>query len=113
MLSFCLIDDCGNNDIPLVEILLSNLYLWHDLQHTGEGTSHATVMGDYYNRNVSGWEPFIEPWKCTMQWHRTGKTAKKGERTYVKIHGRFRVAMVNVYGNDVGRGDGLKSAYIE
>ena len=91
-LSFCLIDDCGNNDIPLIEILLNNLYLWHDLQHTGEGTSHATVIGDYYNRNVSGWEPFIESWKCTVHWQKTDRTKEKGERTLVKLHGTYLLA---------------------
>eukprot|EP00794_Sanderia_malayensis_P015340 gene15340-16917_t len=90
-LSFCLIDDCGNNDIPLIEIVLNNLYLWHDLEHSGEGTSHATVLADYYNRNVSGWEPCIEPWKCTFHWQKTPKTRKKGERTLVKLHAPERL----------------------
>ena len=88
-LSFCLIDDCGNNDIPLIEVMLNSLYLWHDLQHTKEGSSHATVVAYYYNRNVSGWEPFIEPWKCTVHWHNSEPISKKGASTLVKIHGIF------------------------
>lgn len=27
-----------------------------------EGRATLQLVGDYYNRNLSGWEPFLEPW---------------------------------------------------
>ena len=43
--------------------VMADLYFWHDLQSTGGGAAHCTLIVQYYNRNVSGWEPFVEPWK--------------------------------------------------
>ena len=42
------------------------MYFWHDLQSTGDGAAHGTLVVEYYNRNVSEWEPFIEPWKYVL-----------------------------------------------
>ncbi|KXJ04709.1 Vacuolar protein sorting-associated protein 13D, partial [Exaiptasia diaphana] len=64
----CLIDDCGDTDVPLIEISIQNFYFWHDLQATGDGAAHCSLVVEYYNRNVSGWEPWIEPWRCQLHW---------------------------------------------
>ncbi|XP_029434245.1 vacuolar protein sorting-associated protein 13D isoform X2 [Rhinatrema bivittatum] len=64
----CFIDDCMDCDVPLAELTFSRLNF---LQHVGcspEGFAQFTLSGDYYNRELSGWEPFIEPWPCSLSW---------------------------------------------
>ncbi|XP_069467009.1 intermembrane lipid transfer protein VPS13D [Ambystoma mexicanum] len=64
----CIIDDCMDSDVPLAELTFSHL---HFLQHVGsnpEGFAKLTFSCDYYNRALSGWEPFIEPWPCSLFW---------------------------------------------
>ncbi|XP_024914858.1 vacuolar protein sorting-associated protein 13D isoform X3 [Cynoglossus semilaevis] len=64
----CFIDDCLDCDIPLAEITFSRLYVLQRIGSTQEGNSSFTLSGDYYNRELSGWEPFIEPWPCFLSW---------------------------------------------
>lgn len=72
---FCIIDDCGDSDVPLLELTLSNLFLKQDLaemhDHECKGALECILAGDYYNRVLSGWEPIVEPWKCLITWGRT------------------------------------------
>lgn len=84
---FCLIDDCGDVDVPLAEVALSNLCATYDLSTsantipltTSEETVETTQIGrtvtiectfalDYYNRVLGGWEPFVEQWRCRAEW---------------------------------------------
>uniref|UniRef100_A0A182Q6S0 UBA domain-containing protein n=1 Tax=Anopheles farauti TaxID=69004 RepID=A0A182Q6S0_9DIPT len=94
-ISICVIDDCRDADVPLVELSLSKLDLRQEFGHLtepdGEATDPnvvavavdalaATFSGhnggrmagvfavDYYNRVLSGWEPMIEPWKLEAKW---------------------------------------------
>lgn len=68
-ISVCIIDDCGDSDVPLLEISLAELNL-HQIvpgMHAGvdvhsQGYLQCVLAGDYYNRELSGWEPVIEPW---------------------------------------------------
>ncbi|XP_038577495.1 vacuolar protein sorting-associated protein 13D isoform X3 [Micropterus salmoides] len=64
----CLIDDCVDCDIPLAELTFSRLYVLQRIGSTQEGNASFTLSGDYYNRELSGWEPFIEPWTCFLSW---------------------------------------------
>ncbi|XP_037336994.2 intermembrane lipid transfer protein VPS13D isoform X1 [Pungitius pungitius] len=64
----CLIDDCLDCDIPLAELTFSRLYVLQRIGSTQEGKASFTLSGDYYNRELSGWEPFIEPWPCSLSW---------------------------------------------
>ncbi|XP_048580764.1 intermembrane lipid transfer protein VPS13D isoform X3 [Nematostella vectensis] len=81
----CLIDDCGDTDVPLIELSTQGLYFWHDLQATGDGAANCTLTVEYYNRMVSGWEPWIEPWKCQLHWQQQQKTKKTPKRLLVKL----------------------------
>lgn len=81
----CLIDDCGDSDIPLMEFSAQHLHFWHDLQSTGDGAAHCTLVVQYYNRNVSDWEPFVEPWKCTLHWQEQRKTPTSLARFLAKL----------------------------
>uniref|UniRef100_A0A182NBT9 UBA domain-containing protein n=1 Tax=Anopheles dirus TaxID=7168 RepID=A0A182NBT9_9DIPT len=94
-ISICVIDDCRDADVPLVELSLSKLDLRQELGHRTEPDAEATdpnvvavamdalaatfsghnggrMVGvfavDYYNRVLSGWEPMIEPWKLEAKW---------------------------------------------
>lgn len=58
----CIIDDCQDADVPLLEFLLTRLELKADLEKKS-GLSTSTLSVHYYNRLLSGWEPFIEPWR--------------------------------------------------
>ena len=62
-LSVCLIDDCINRDVPLLDFSLSDFQAEHVLREEKRGRAKANFAGDYYNRNISAWEPIIEPWK--------------------------------------------------
>lgn len=77
------IDDCGDADVPLAEVCLSDVTAsqirpeevrlgGNSAQEGGvssvEGELECCVSCDYYNRALSGWEPCIEPWKCTVAW---------------------------------------------
>ncbi|XP_022802556.1 vacuolar protein sorting-associated protein 13D-like isoform X2 [Stylophora pistillata] len=81
----CLIDDCGDSDVPLIEFSAQNLYFWHDLQSTGDGAAHCTLIVQYYNRNVSDWEPFVEPWKCQVHWQEQRNTPNTTNRFLAKL----------------------------
>lgn len=70
--SICIIDDCGDADVPLLEVSLAQLSLKQSMkssEYNLEGNSgrHGALecffASDYYNRVLSGWEPIIEPWK--------------------------------------------------
>uniref|UniRef100_A0A0P6FFD1 Vacuolar protein sorting-associated protein 13D n=1 Tax=Daphnia magna TaxID=35525 RepID=A0A0P6FFD1_9CRUS len=70
--SLCVIDDCRDADLPLAEITTSQLLLRQSIdvaQMTGEGTLTCQFAIDYYNRVLSGWEPFVEPFKCHVHWN--------------------------------------------
>lgn len=74
-ISICIIDDCGDSDVPLVEFTLSRLILNQLLPESivastknneqiyPQGVLECVLTSDYYNRVLSGWEPFIEPWR--------------------------------------------------
>ncbi|XP_029011059.1 intermembrane lipid transfer protein VPS13D isoform X2 [Betta splendens] len=64
----CFIDDCLDCDIPLAELTFSRLYVLQRIGSTQEGNASFTLSGDYYNRELSGWEPFIEPWPSFLTW---------------------------------------------
>ena len=57
----CVIDDCRDSDVPLLELSLSQLALEQEVD--GGGTARCILASDYYNRVLSGWEPVIEPWR--------------------------------------------------
>jgi len=57
----CVIDDCRDSDVPLLELSVSQLALEQEVD--GGGTAKCIVASDYYNRLLSGWEPFIESWQ--------------------------------------------------
>jgi vacuolar protein sorting-associated protein 13D len=71
-ISLCVIDDCRDADLPLVEVTTSQLLLRQSIdtvQMTGEGSINCQFAIDYYNRVLSGWEPFVEPFKCHVRWN--------------------------------------------
>ena len=77
----CIIDDCKDADVPLIEVMLQQLNLKHG--HDGNGKAASTMTGSYYNRALSSWEPFLEPWRCDLQWKvnpigLTGRNKKYG-----------------------------------
>ncbi|XP_054285267.1 intermembrane lipid transfer protein VPS13D-like [Macrosteles quadrilineatus] len=69
-LSVCIIDDCRDADVPLLELTLGSLAYRQDLAQQS-GSANCALHSDYYNRTLSGWEPFIEPWSCSFQWDKT------------------------------------------
>lgn len=70
-ISLCIIDDCGDADVPLLELSLSDMNLLQNLiadnlsefETEKRGALECVLTSDYYNRFLSGWEPIIEPWK--------------------------------------------------
>ncbi|KAJ9601170.1 hypothetical protein L9F63_000690, partial [Diploptera punctata] len=79
----CVIDDCRDSDVPLLELSLSQLALEQELD--GVGSAHCVLASDYYNRVLSGWEPFIEPWRCDVKWEHGLSTDLTHNRLLVHI----------------------------
>lgn len=79
-ISVCVIDDCMDADVPLLEISLTKLLLKYKFQgnnievnnlnfnNTAEGDLDTEVTLSYYNRRLSGWEPLAEIWQCNAKW---------------------------------------------
>ncbi|XP_059165407.1 intermembrane lipid transfer protein VPS13D-like [Physella acuta] len=76
-ITLCLIDDCGDADIPLVEISCNALKIQQELDPTIEGRATFQLIAEYYNRKLSGWEPCLEPWRCCIDWKQYSKPEKK------------------------------------
>ncbi|XP_078319654.1 intermembrane lipid transfer protein VPS13D-like [Crassostrea virginica] len=77
----CLIDDCGDSDVPLVEIAVQSIEFSHQFQPQHEGNGSFVLSSDYYNRTISGWEPFVEHWRCCCKWNQNSE-----KQTKVKIN---------------------------
>ncbi|KAL3882451.1 hypothetical protein ACJMK2_028789, partial [Sinanodonta woodiana] len=73
----CLIDDCKDVDVPLAELGFSNVNFSQKLLPTEEGKAMFQIQGHYYNRRLSGWEPFLELWRCHTDWRNIGEGKDK------------------------------------
>ncbi|KAG2458956.1 VP13D protein, partial [Polypterus senegalus] len=87
----CFIDDCLDCDVPLAEITFSRLYFLQRVGSNAEGNASLTLSGDYYNRELSGWEPFIEPWPCTINWQHQDAGRIHPPRLKVKVKAKQRL----------------------
>ncbi|XP_015598611.1 vacuolar protein sorting-associated protein 13D isoform X2 [Cephus cinctus] len=83
-LRICIIDDCRDADVPLLELTLSDLLARQAL--TGAGLVSATFTVDYYNRALSGWEPFVEPWRATIEWEQTLTSSLAPKRLQMSVN---------------------------
>ncbi len=61
-MSVCLIDDCVDHDVPLLDFSLADIQAEHNFLGMRKGRARAVFAGDYYNRLISAWEPVLEPW---------------------------------------------------
>ncbi|EDW76798.1 uncharacterized protein Dwil_GK18894 [Drosophila willistoni] len=79
-ISVFIIDDCMDADVPLLEISLSKVLVNYKFKtrerktedyetsfFTG-GNIDTEVTVNYYNRRLSGWEPVVEVWECSVKW---------------------------------------------
>lgn len=64
----CIIDDCRDADVPVIELNLFDLMFIQKFLSSSEGYGNFGFSADYYNRALSGWEPVMEPWKCSIKW---------------------------------------------
>ncbi|XP_044308193.1 vacuolar protein sorting-associated protein 13D isoform X3 [Varanus komodoensis] len=87
----CFIDDCMDCDIPLAELTFSRLNFLQHLRASPEGNADFTLSGDYYNRELSGWEPFIEPWPCSVSWQKQPASRLHPSRLKVEMKARRRL----------------------
>ena len=70
--TICLIDDCNETDVPLLELNTKDFRLMHhNSDQLKEGFSQMAVSCDYFNSALSGWEPFIEDCKFQLSWNVT------------------------------------------
>ncbi|KAM4652130.1 intermembrane lipid transfer protein VPS13D [Discoglossus pictus] len=87
----CFIDDCMNCDVPLAEITFSRLGFFQQLISNPDGRAEFILSGDYYNRELSGWEPFIEPWPCSLSWHQQEASRLHPARLKVDMKAKQRL----------------------
>ncbi|XP_054162795.1 intermembrane lipid transfer protein VPS13D-like [Oppia nitens] len=68
--TLCLIDDCNETDVPLLELNIKDFRLMqHNSEPLLEGFSQMAFSCDYFNSALSGWEPFIEDCKLQLSWN--------------------------------------------
>ncbi|KAG8505608.1 Vacuolar protein sorting-associated protein 13D [Galemys pyrenaicus] len=87
----CLIDDCMDCDVPLAELTFSRLNFLQRVRTSPEGYAHFTLSGDYYNRALSGWEPFIEPWPCSVSWQQQSASRLHPPRLKLEAKAKSRL----------------------
>ncbi|XP_066231199.1 intermembrane lipid transfer protein VPS13D isoform X2 [Saccopteryx leptura] len=87
----CFIDDCMDCDVPLAELTFSRLNFLQHVRASPEGHAHFTLSGDYYNRALSGWEPFIEPWPCTVSWQQQAASRLHPPRLKLEAKAKTRL----------------------
>ncbi|XP_054856929.1 intermembrane lipid transfer protein VPS13D isoform X2 [Eublepharis macularius] len=87
----CFIDDCMDSDVPLAELTFSRLNFLQHLRASPEGYAHFTLSGDYYNRELSGWEPFIEPWPCSVSWQQQPASRLHPSRLKLEVKTKHRL----------------------
>ncbi|RLU23666.1 hypothetical protein DMN91_003872 [Ooceraea biroi] len=80
----CIIDDCRDADVPLLEVTLADFNMQKMNQQPG--SLSATFSVDYYNRVLSGWEPFVEPWRANIQWEQTLTNSLDSKRLHLSIN---------------------------
>jgi vacuolar protein sorting-associated protein 13D len=77
----CIIDDCMDIDVPLIDVQFSRFSLSNGSKEKNEnggmsglfdtgaqGSAEFALNIDYYNRLLSGWEPLVEPWLARLNW---------------------------------------------
>lgn len=87
----CFIDDCMDCDVPLAELTFSRLNFLQHVRISPEGYAHFTLSGDYYNRALSGWEPFIEPWPCSVSWQQQAASRLHPPRLKLEAKAKHRL----------------------
>ncbi|XP_067166990.1 intermembrane lipid transfer protein VPS13D isoform X1 [Apteryx mantelli] len=87
----CFIDDCMDCDVPLAELTFSRLNFLQHLRANPEGYAHFILSGDYYNRELSGWEPFIEPWPCSVSWQQQASSRLHPSRLKLEVKAKHRL----------------------
>lgn len=68
----CVIDDCDGRDLPLLETKVDGLTLSTRRECRESDTTTGLRLGgsfscDFYNSNLSTWEPCVEPWSISME----------------------------------------------
>ncbi|XP_077106391.1 intermembrane lipid transfer protein VPS13D isoform X2 [Ranitomeya variabilis] len=87
----CFIDDCMDCDVPLAEITFSRLNFFQHLVSNPDGSAGFTLSGDYYNRELSGWEPFVEPWPCSISWQQQEASRLHPSRLKIDLKAKQRL----------------------
>ncbi|NXO05389.1 VP13D protein, partial [Rhinopomastus cyanomelas] len=87
----CFIDDCMDCDVPLAELTFSRLNFLQHLRANPDGYAQFTLSGDYYNRELSGWEPFIEPWPCSVSWQQQASSRLHPSRLKLEVKAKHRL----------------------
>uniref|UniRef100_A0A8C3W7P5 Vacuolar protein sorting 13 homolog D n=1 Tax=Catagonus wagneri TaxID=51154 RepID=A0A8C3W7P5_9CETA len=87
----CFIDDCMDCDVPLAELTFSRLNFLQRVRTSPEGHAHFTLSGDYYNRALSGWEPFVEPWPCSVSWQQQAASRLHPPRLKLEAKAKHRL----------------------
>ncbi|CAG9818576.1 unnamed protein product [Phaedon cochleariae] len=91
-ISVCVIDDCGDSDVPLLELSLTEFNFKQFLSKLNsidysppQGFIDGYLASDYYNRVLSGWEPILEPWKCKISWEKNISQVHWKNKLSVKV----------------------------
>ncbi|XP_074642818.1 intermembrane lipid transfer protein VPS13D-like [Tubulanus polymorphus] len=97
VISICLIDDCQDADVPLIELSISDGQYLQKLTGKFEGSAMARLSANYYNRILSGWEPCLEPWQCDVQWRRCVEQDKPKYAVHIQANDALCLNITSVF----------------
>ncbi|XP_065212498.1 intermembrane lipid transfer protein Vps13D isoform X2 [Planococcus citri] len=110
-LNICIIDDCQDSDVPLLELSMANLFFKKDFE-TRCGQARCSFSVDYYNRILSGWEPFLEPWSCHLNWNHSSSTELTPKRLVLNVSAHD-VLNVNITSTLIDLYKNVKEAWVQ
>ena len=109
-LSLCLIDDCLNANIPLLNLNLTQMKLNHvEYESYRFQQAELQLNIDYYNRLLSGYEPFIELWPFEMTLKTTNQLSSLAIRSTHVLNLNYTKTMHQLY--DLVKNNWLEDYY--
>uniref|UniRef100_A0AAR5PHD2 UBA domain-containing protein n=1 Tax=Dendroctonus ponderosae TaxID=77166 RepID=A0AAR5PHD2_DENPD len=105
-ISICIIDDCGDSDVPLLEVSFSDLEMKQIIPRldvanpkSSSAQLRCSLTANYYNRVLSGWEPILEPWICKVLWDKVPSQNLIKNRSIIRVESKhtFNVNVTSTF----------------
>jgi hypothetical protein len=82
-LRLILFDDSTDLNLPLLDVGIKSVYVdAKDWSSALNLKATCSLYANYFNRNISNWEPVVEPWSCSLEVCLTDLSAYLYRRKY-------------------------------